>query len=41
MLKKRQKKCLIKRNFKFERYKNSLEATQLENKINYPEKKCN
>ena len=26
------KKCVIKRNVKFEDYKNSLEATQLENK---------
>ena len=30
------KKCVIKR--KFENYKNCLEATQLENKINYLEK---
>ena len=27
------KKCVIKRKMKFENYKNSLEATQLENKI--------
>ena len=27
------KKCVIKRNLKFENYKNCLEATQLENKI--------
>ena len=32
------KKCVIKRKLKFENYKNCLEATQLENKINYPEK---
>ena len=32
------KKCIIKRKFKFEIYKNCLEATQLENKINYLEK---
>ena len=31
------KKCVIK-NFKFEDYKHCLEATQLENKINQPEK---
>ena len=31
------KKCVIKRNLKFENYKNCLEATQLENKINYPD----
>ena len=30
-------KCVIKRKLKFENYKNYLEATQLENKINYPE----
>ena len=29
------KKCVIKRKFKFENYKNCLEATQHENKINY------
>ena len=33
------KKCLIKRELKFENYKNCLEATQLENKVNYLEKK--
>ena len=33
------KKCVIKRKLKFENYKNCLEATQLENKITYPEKK--
>ena len=32
------KKCVIKRKLKFENYKNCLEATQLENKINYLEK---
>ena len=32
------KKCVIKRKLKFENYKNFLEATQLENKINYLEK---
>ena len=35
---KRTKKCVIKRKLKFENYKNCLEATQLENKINYLEK---
>ena len=29
------KKCVIKRKLKFRSYKNCLEATQLENKINY------
>ena len=29
------KKCVIKRNLKFETFKNCLEAIQLENKINY------
>ena len=29
------KKSVIKRGFKFENYKNCLEATQLENKIKY------
>ena len=33
------KKCVIKRKLKFENYKNSLEVTQLDNRINYPEKK--
>ena len=33
------KKCLIKRKLKFENYKICLESSQLENKINYPEKK--
>ena len=32
---KAQKKCVIKRNLKFENYKNCLVATQLENKVNY------
>ena len=32
------KKGVIKRNFKFENYKNCLEATQLNNKIKYLEK---
>ena len=32
------KKCLIKRKFKFENYKNCLEATQLENKIHHLQK---
>ena len=31
-------KCVIKRKLKFENYKNCLEATQLNNKINYQEK---
>ena len=31
-------KCIIKEKLKFENYKNCLEATQLENKINYLEK---
>ena len=29
------KNCIIKRKFKFENYKNCLEATQIKNKINY------
>ena len=33
------KKCVIKRKTKFGNYKNCLEATQLENKINHVEKK--
>ena len=33
------KKCIIKIKLKFENYKNCLEATQLENKINYLENK--
>ena len=32
------KKCVIKRKLKFEDYKNCLEATQLENKINHLER---
>ena len=32
------KKCVIKRKLKFENYKSCLEATQLENKISYPQK---
>ena len=32
---KKTKRCVIKRKLKFENYKNSLEATQLVNKINY------
>ena len=36
---KRHKKiCAIKRKLKFENYKSCLEATQIENKINYLEK---
>ena len=35
------KNCAIKINLKFENYRNCLEATQLENKINYLEKKQN
>ena len=31
-------KCVIKRKLKFENYQNCLEATQLDNKINYLEK---
>ena len=33
------KTCAIKGKLKFENYKNCLEATQLENKINHLEKK--
>ena len=32
------KKCDIKRKLKFENYKKCLEATQLDNKINYLQK---
>ena len=32
------KSCVIKRKLKFENYKNCLEATQIENKINHLEK---
>ena len=35
---KKHKKCVIKRKLKFEDYRNCLKATQLENKINHPEK---
>ena len=35
------KKCFIKRNLKFENYKNYLWATHLESKTNHPEKKYN
>ena len=35
---KAQKKCVIKINFKFEDYRNCLEANQLENKIKHLEK---
>ena len=33
------KKCVIKRKFKFQNYRNCLQATQLKNKMNYLEKK--
>ena len=33
------KKCVIKRKLKFENDQNCLEVTQLDNKINYLEKK--
>ena len=36
---KKKKKNVIKRKLKFENYKNCLEATQLDNKIKYLEKK--
>ena len=36
---KRRKKCVIKGKLKFENYKNCLEETQLENKINHRENK--
>ena len=32
------KKCVVKRKLKSENYKDCLEATQLENEINYVEK---
>ena len=32
------KRCVIKTKLKFENYKSCLETTQLERKINYPEK---
>ena len=37
--KQKTKKCIIKRKLKFENYENCLETNQLENKINYLEKK--
>ena len=36
---KTQKKCVTKQKLKFENYKNCLEATLIENKINQLEKK--
>ena len=33
------KKCVIKIKFKFQNYRNCLQATQLKNKMNYLEKK--
>ena len=36
--KQKAQKCVIKRELIFGNYKNCLEATQLENKINYLEK---
>ena len=36
--KQKAQKCVIKRKLKFENYKNCLEATQLEKKINHLEK---
>ena len=36
--KRHKKKYVIERKLKFEKYKNSLKATQLDNKINYLEK---
>ena len=35
---KTQKRCAIKRNLKFENYKNFVEATKLDNKIIYKQK---
>ena len=35
------KKCFIKRNLKFQGYKNCLEAGQTENKMNHLERKQN
>ena len=32
------KKCIIKRKLKFENYRDCLESTQLQNKMNYLEK---
>ena len=37
-VKKSKRKCIIKRKIKFENYKNHLEPTQLENKINQIQK---
>ena len=37
--KQKAQKCVIKRKLKFEDYKNYVEATQIENKINHQEKK--
>ena len=36
---KEQKKCAMKMNFKFRDYKKCFKASQIENKINYWEKK--
>ena len=36
--KKKYEKVFHKRRVKFDNYKNCLEATQLENKLNHPEK---
>ena len=36
---KKHKKCVIRGKIKFEDYKNCLEATHIENKINYLEKR--
>ena len=35
----KQEESFIKRKLKFENYRNCLEATQLDNKLNYLEKK--
>ena len=35
--KKAQKTCVIKRKFKFEKYENCVEGTQLKNKVNHLE----
>ena len=37
-IKKQKPQCVIKRRLRFKNYKNSLEATQFENKINQLEK---
>ena len=34
----KKQKCAMKRKLKFEYYKSCLEASQFDNKINYPEK---